>query len=353
MVIKKTQYKTQILDFFQENSVDFFNVMLLIKFLFETDCYKAQRVLSTRRIKILANVIIETINILDPLRSQIKNSLYDIIQSYRTKNGSRVHHAPLKCPLKLREAMHNLYYDRKSSYKYARRFSHKRLVRNQISALHALFSFLTGRRWIDISRIRWDNMDILRTEGKLSIKFYIACSKANQGKRNEGITLMADDSNLCPVKLVTEYWINSGRPKVGFVFNCLHKKAKFPPFEFCDQWLSRRCPGHKMGKKIFTCNGEINGDTTYGVFRRAAKLVGFEGLPSKNTFRRLACVMSHKLDLTREQITATLGWKWDSDMVIHYLQNETSTDRTGLAYKLSEKLKANDFSFLNDIPIKI
>ena len=266
MVIKKTQYKTQILDFFQENSVDFFNVMLLIKFLFETDCYKAQRVLSTRRIKILANVIIETINILDPLRSQIKNSLYDIIQSYRTKNGSRVHHAPLKCPLKLREAMHNLYYDRKSSYKYARRFSHKRLVRNQISALHALFSFLTGRRWIDISRIRWDNMDILRTEGKLSIKFYIACSKANQGKRNEGITLMADDSNLCPVKLVTEYWINSGRPKVGFVFNCLHKKAKFPPFEFCDQWLSRRCPGHKMGKKIFTCNGEINGDTTYGVF---------------------------------------------------------------------------------------
>ena len=44
-------------------------------------------------------------------------------------------------------------------------------------------------------------------------------------------------------------------------------------------------------------------------------------------------------------------WIRDSDMVIHYLQNETSTDRTGLAYKLSEKIRKNDFEFLNDIPM--
>lgn len=350
-MVEKRRYKKEILDFFQDCPVTKPNVLQLTQFLFNLDSFKAQKVLSTRRLKFIVNEILDTLNVLDPLRSQIKNSLYDLVQSYRTKNGSRVHHAPLKCPSKLREAMHNLYYNRKGSYKYARNFSHQRLVRNQMTALHSLFAFVTGRRWIDISRIRWDNLDILRTEGRISVKFFIACSKANQGNRNEGITLMEDGSALCPVKLITEFWINSGRPKFGFVFNCLHKKAKFPEFELCDQWLSRRCAGHKMGKKIFTCNGEVNGDSTYGVLRREAKRVGFEGLPSKNTFRRLVCVMSHKLDLNREQITATLGWKWDSDMVIHYLQNETSTDRTGLAYKLSEKIRHNDFSFLNDIPM--
>ena len=350
-MVKLEDYKSEIVNFFETCPVNKQNVIMLAKSLFEQDSFKAGKLLSTKRFKLIVHLLIKFLNILDPLRSQIKHSLYDSIQSYRTKNGSRVNHAPLKCPIKLRQTMFNLYYSKRVEKKFSKPFTHDRLLRNKISALHALCDFVTGRRWVDITRIRWDNMKVLRTSGKISLKFFIACSKANQGTRNEGVTLMEDGSDLCPVKLMTEFWINSGRPKVGFVFNCLHKKAKFPEFELCDQWLSRRCPGHKMGAKTFTCNGEVNGDVTYGVFRREARRLGFEGLPSKNTFRRLGCVMSHKLDLTREQITATLGWKWDSDMVIHYLQNETSTDRSGLAFKLSEKIRNNDFEFMNDIPM--
>ena len=233
--------------------------------------------------------------------------------------------------------------------KFAKPFSAQRLLRNKIAALHALGCFCAARRWIDLTRIRWDNMEVSHVSGVTSLKFFIACSKSNQGDRNEGITLMEDGSPICPVKLFTEFWILRGRPKVGFVFPCLNKNAKYPESELCDQWISKRCKGHKLGHKVFSCNGEINGDVSYGVYLRETKRLGFTKLPSKNTFRRLGCIMSHKLDLTRDQITTTLGWKYDSTMPNHYLQDQLSTSKQGLAFKLAQKIRKNDFSFLNDI----
>ena len=287
-----------IQNFFATNPVNLSNVIKIAKYLYESESFKAQKLLSTKRFKRIISIIISIMKIGDPLRSTIKFSLYDTIQSYRTKNGSRVNHARLKRPEPLRQAIFNLYYNRKdSSKKFAKKFSTERLFRNKVTALHALGCFCAARRWIDLTRIRWDNMEITKLEGVISIKFFIACSKSNQGTRNEGITLMADNSELCPVRLFTEFWILQGRPKFGFVFPCLHAKAKFPRFELCDQWLSRRCHGHKLGAKIFTCNGEVNGDVTYGVYLRETKKLGFTKLPSKNTFRRLGCIMSHKLEL--------------------------------------------------------
>ena len=347
------KHRVKILDYFESQTVTLGNILGLAKHLFEIDSFAAGKVLSTRRFKYIVNAILYEMKVLDPLRSQVKNSLYDTIQSYRTKNGSRVNHAPVRCPLKLREAMYNLYYNTRSGKRYSKRFSHDRILRNKITALHALCAFISQRRWIDITRIRWDNMIVIRTNGLVTLKFFIACSKANHGVRNEGITLMEDSSDLCPVRLITEYWINSGKPKFGFVFPCLHKKAKYPEFELCDQWLSKRCKGHKLGPKVFSCNGEINGDVTYRVYLQETKRLGFDGLPSKNTFRRLGCIMAHKLELTRDQITTTMGWKHDSAMPNHYLQDQLSVDKTGLAFKLAEKIRNNDYAFLTDIPMNL
>ena len=336
--------------FFAVHTVTLSNVIKLAKYFYELESFKAGRLLVTKRFKIIVNVMLKVLNISDTLRSKIKRSLYDCIQSYRTKNGSRVNCAPIKRPEPLREAIHNLYYNVKNpKKKYSKRFSVKRILRNKIAALHALGCFCAARRWIDLTRIRWDNMEITNISGVISLKFFIACSKSNQGTRNEGITLMEDGSDLCPVRLFTEFWILCGRPKFGFVFPCQHSRAKYPDNEICDQWLSKRCSGHRLGAKIFTCNGEINGDVTYRIYLNETRKLGFTKLPSKNTFRRLGCIMSHKLELTRDQITTTLGWKYDSVMPNHYLQDQMSTSKDGLAFKLAEKIRNNDFSFLNDI----
>ena len=347
------KYLSQTKLYFADVPITVDNVIRLAKFFFETESVRAKRVLSTKRFKALVNIVIRILKIQDPVKSKIQRSLYDTIQGYRTKNGSRVKHAPLKRPEPLRQAMLDLYYKVKdSSKKYGKKFSNLRILRNKITALQALVTFWSSRRWIDSTRIRWDNMEVLNIAGTISLKFFIACSKANHGNRNEGITLMQDGSDLCPVRLFVEFWILSGRPKYGFVFPCIHPKAKFPPSELCDQWLSRRCPGHKLGSKKFTCNGEIDGVASFGVFARTARRLGFRELPTKNTFRRMGCIMAHKLNLTRHQITTTLGWKHDSDMPNHYLQDEMATDKSGLAYKLSQKIRSNDFSFLDDIPIR-
>ena len=347
---KDTRLIEKTRKYFAVHSVNIKNVIKLAKYFFELESFEAGRLLVTKRFKSIVHVILDVINIGDPLRSKIKRSLYDSIQSYRTKNGSRVNCATIKRPEPLRQAIFNLYYNVKNSQKkYAKRFSVSRILRNKITALHALACFCAARRWIDITRIRWDNMEITDISGVISLKFFIACSKSNQGTRNEGITLMEDGSKLCPVRLFTEFWILSGRPKYGFVFPCLHAKAKYPDHEICDQWLSKRCPGHKLGHKKFTCNGEINGDVTYRVYLNETRKLGFTKLPSKNTFRRLGCIMSHQLELSRDQITTTFGWKYDSVMPNHYLQDQMSTSKNGLAYKLAEKIRNDDFSFLNDI----
>ena len=350
----RSEYTKKIRHFFADNPITVDNVIRLAKYFFESESVKAKKLLATKRFKAIVNIVIKFLKIRDPLKSKIKNSLYDTIQSYRTKNGSRVNHAPIKRPEPLRQAMLNLYYNTKNeSKRYAKKFSPGRILRNKIAALQALATFCSSRRWIDCTRLRWDNMAVIKIAGKISLKFFIACSKANQGNRNEGITLMQDGSKLCPVKLFGEFWILSGRPKYGFAFPCLHKKAVFPQHELCDQWLSRRCSGHKLGNKKYTCNGEINGDVSFGVFARETHRLGFKKLPTKNTFRRLGCIMAHNLNLTRQQITTTLGWKHDSDMPNHYLQDEMATARNGLAFKLSEQIRKNDFSFLDDIPMEI
>ena len=350
----KTPYRSETESFFTDKPITVVNVINLSKYFFESESVRAKKLLSTKRFKAIVNIVIKILNILDPLKSKIKHSLYDTVQSYRTKNGSRVNHAPLKRPEPLRQAMFNLYYNTiDSSKRYAKKFTPRRLLRNKIAALQALATFWSARRWIDCTRLRWDNMAVLKIAGKVSLKFFIACSKANQGNRNEGITLMQDGSRLCPVRLFVEFWILCGRPKYGFVFPCLHKKAKFPKSELCDQWLSRRCSGHKLGKKKYTCNGEINGESSFGVYAREANRLGFKQLPTRNTFRRVGCIMAHKLNLTRQQITTTLGWKHDSDMPNHYLQDEMATSKEGLAFKLSEQIRNSDFSFLDDIPMEL
>ena len=353
----KTKKDTKLLPltrkYFAVHSVSHRNVIRLAKYFYELESFQAGRLLVTKRFKSIVHLILSVLDVSDRFRSKIKRSLYDQIQSYRTKNGSKVNCAPLKRPEPLRQAIYNLYHSVKNpNRKYSKRYSVTRIFRNKIAALHALGCFCAARRWIDLTRIRWDNMEITNISGVTSLKFFIACSKSNQGTRNEGITLMEDGSDICPVRLFTEFWILRGRPKYGFVFPCLHSKAKYPDTEICDQWLSKRCRGHKLGAKVFTCNGEINGDVTYGVYLRETKKLGFTKLPSKNTFRRLGCIMSHKLELTRDQITTTLGWKYDSVMPNHYLQDQLSTSKDGLAFKLAEKIRKNDFSFLNDISFR-
>ena len=337
--------------FFGNKRVTKENILACIKLLYEYHIYKKQSILSSNFLQKIIKEVLSVTKASASLKTFINNNSFDILMSYRLKSNASVAHAPTVDPVKLRIAIRNLFYDQKS--KKGAYFTHEKLFKNKISALHALLCSVTGRRWIDISRIRWESLKMINHQNRVKFKFALPGSKANsKGKRNEGVSLVQDFSDLCPVHLMTVYWIITGRPKFGFVFPCIHKKAKFTA-DCVDTWESYRCKGHRAGKKIRPCLGQVDGEVTWKAFRYAAKSVGCKVLPGRNSFRRLGCIIAHKFGLTRDQITTTFGWRFDSVMPNHYLQDELSLDQNAFATKLAESIQKDpNFSFLDDILIE-
>ena len=334
--------------FFKSKKVTKDNIFACIKLLYEYHIFRKQTILSSGFLQKIINEVLKVVQPSTTVKTSVKNNLFDIFMSYRLKSNASVAHAPTVDPVKLRKAIHNLFYEDRS--KKGIFYSHEKVHKNRLSALHALLCSITGRRWVDISRIRWETLAVLRFKGRVKFKFALPGSKANsKGKRNEGVSLVQDFSDLCPIKLTIIHWIIMGRPKFGFVFPCIHKKAVYTT-DVVDTWESYRCKGHRSGTKVRPCLGQINGNTTWGAYKIAAKEAGCKTVPGRNTFRRLGCIMAHKFGLTRDQITTTFGWRFDSVMPNHYLQDELSLDQNAFATKLAESIQKDpNFSFLDDI----
>ena len=337
-----------IKNFFATRKVTKENIFACIRLLYEYHIYKRQTMLSSNFLQKIINEVLKVTKPNSRLKTLVNNNLFDIFMTYRLKSNATVAHAPAVNPVKLRNAIRNLFYDYKS--KKGIKYSHEKLFKNKISAIHALLCSVTGRRWIDISRIRWETLICIKSKDRIKLKFSLPGSKANaKGKRNEGVSLVQDFSDLCPVRLMIVHWILTGRQKFGFVFPCIHKKVVYTK-DCVDTWESFRCKGHKAGKKIRPCLGQVNGNTTWTAFRQAAKEAGCKVIPKRNSFRRLGCLIAHKFGLSRDQITTTFGWRFDSVMPNHYLQDELSLDQNAFATKLAESIQKDpNFTFLEDI----
>ena len=334
--------------FFANRKISKENIFACIRLLYEYHIFKKQAILSSGFLQKIINEVLKVTKPCTRVKNLVNNNLFDIFMTYRLKSNASVAHAPTVNPVKLRQAIRNLFYKRLS--KKGVLLSHEKLFKNKITALHALLCSVTGRRWIDISRIRWESIILLHSKDRVKIKFSLPGSKANaKGKRNEGVSLVQDFSDLCPVKLIISFWIMTGRQKFGFVFPCIHKKATFVT-DLVDTWESFRCKGHKAGEKTRPCLGQINGEVTWRTFKLAAKDVGCTVIPKRNSFRRIACITAHKFGLTRDQITTTFGWRYDSVMPNHYLQDELSLDKNAFATKLAESIQKDpNFTFLEDV----
>ena len=341
----------EIKRFFKNRQVTVDNVISCAKILYEYQNFKVQNILSSSYLIKIVNEVLKTVNASSTIKKAVHNNLFDTLMSYRIKSNATVAHAPVVDPVKLREAIKNLLRVRKN--KKGKTFSLVKIVRNRISALHALFCSISARRWMDISRIRWEGIKFCPANDRMKVKFSLPGSKSNpNGKRNEGITLVQDFSDLCPVKLLIEYWILMGRVTHGFVFPCIHKNTVYTT-DCVEQWESFRCKGHKSGAKRRPCLGQVDGNQTWNIYKRAAKQAGCKVLPKRHTFRRLGCIIAHKFNLSRDQITTTFGWKFDSVMPNHYLQDELSIDDNGYATRLAKSIeKDQSFSFLKDVVLE-
>ena len=344
--------KEEVLNFFAQHQVNISNIVNFAKQVFETRSKARKTLYSTAY---LIKIVRETCSILNTpmaFRTRIQFKLYDIIAQYRILGGQRTKAAEIKSPNKIRKLISTLWYAELTSAKKPQPFSLEKLIRRRMVALITLFCFVSGRRWVDVTRLRWDFMKLHKLPQGNFIRFPINISKGNAiGKRNESLTLAQDDSEICPVRLLIKYWILMGRPKVGFVFSCRHKQTKLVK-RFFTSGRAYCCKGHKRGATMVDCLGSIDPIMSQGIMSRVAKKLGFKNPPTRHTFRRLLCVMAAKLGIPKERLCEQFGWTTTSEMPSHYLMDNFSTSTDSIAYKLASIVQSDSsFSFMKDVPM--
>ena len=290
----------------------------------------------------LVRQVCQTLHMSNSARDKILRGLFHVTLSYRVLGGVQSNKAPIFHPYKHLKLISYLWSKQTPSVDFT--------FASQTTAVHALLCLHSFRRWVDVTRIRWEHCSRIVNNGRIFLKFTLAASKTNcKGKRDEFVTLQQNDSDLCPVKILNQYWQIRGCPRTGFVLPCIHRRRTFVRNNLYSEWDAYACDGHittKLGK--VPCLGEINGRTSFGFYQRAAKKLKWQVLPHKHSFRRAGIIIANKLNLPRERITEFFGWKHDSEMISLYTNNELTTTSQGMAWKFADALK-NDLKCLNDI----
>ena len=336
--------------YFQQHSPTVHNIIKLAKFCYETASAQNGKLLSTDYFLKTVRAIAVHLNMTNEQIQSIQFKLYDVVKAYRIRGGQTVRVASLAEPIRIRQIIRDLWTRTHSTAIRPRPLPYEKRILRKVTAVQTLLVSVTGRRWIDIARLRWEFAKIIHLDHATVIKIGIFISKPNKkGRRNESITLVKDSTDLCPVEILIKFWIQMGKPKTGWIFPCIHKDKIFKKNSFCEEWSSWCCSGHRRSKQIIECLGHINGENSQKMLGRAAIKVGFRKPPTRHTFRRILVVMATKLGMNRERICEHFGWNYDSHMISHYLQDTLGTDRDGLPCQISKNI-LNEKLF-KDIPM--
>ena len=343
----------QVRSHFESKTITMQNVIAYSRSVYEEASRAKNTLLSSDMLIFIIKKVCEILGTSDEFKRTIQYNLYDTLAEYRILGNLQTRTASLKSPVKIRELISSLWLKSSQEKKFSKPFSLTKLIRRKMAAVHTLICFLTGRRWVDISRLRWDDVQLFKLKHATCLRIPINISKANsKGNRNESICLIKDDSKLCPIKILHHFWILSGRPKVGFILKCQDPNRQ-PRKHFFTSGRAYCCKGHYRSGKLTRCLGNINGNVTQGVMAREAKALGFKKPPTKHTFRKLLVVMAYKMGFSRERICEMFGWKHDSEMPARYLGENFGTAKDSLSIRLANEIKKDNLStFLEDVPIK-
>ena len=217
----------------------------------------------------------------------------------------------------------------------------------------AMICLVTGRRWVDIARLKWDCLESYTTNLGLFYKFHLPTSKTNiRGNRLESVTLrqVKSPTVIGPIRMLKMIHFWQGYPSKGFVFPCINKDAVFTIDPLWKSWSSYRCNGHWVNKKKEECIGQIDGNKTIGVLQRFARKNGWKSVPTKHTFRRVVTLLHKRQGYTREEINELMGWVPSSNMPVHYAAGQDSLMKTAPANVYANELEQVDpFKKYSDI----
>ena len=314
---------------------------------YEANSRRKGSLLSPARIDQIARKVCAVLKIPKHQRTQILNGLYHVKLNFRIRSLDQVNIAPVFHPNQHLKLIRTMWSRPQNSI--SKQFD------RQASALQALICLHTGRRWVDSCRLRWELVHKIKINNRIFIKIPLPMSKGNHGIRNEYVTFQNNNSDLCPVKMLQQFWQIQGTPSFGFIFPCTKKERSIKTGLF-SHWTAKVCPGHGKTAKNdpILCLGQTDSNRSFGFYQRAARAAKWKTLPHKHSFRRGGVVIAHALKLSRDRITEIFGWKHDSNMPSHYLANELATTKQGLAWNMADQIHAKQkFACLQNIQFAI
>lgn len=283
-------------------------------------------------------------------RTKVKNRICDFIFTLRIQSGIKTKMAPIFHPLHLFKLIMSLWTQKSNK-------NLRILLAKKQAALQAMICLITGRRWTDVTRIKWETMTNINTSLGTFIKFIIPVSKTNKvGHRIETITLKSNPEHpeRCPVKMLLKYKYWVGQPTQGFVFPCQAPKTKWVIDPVNSNWSNYRCKGHWVNETKKECIGHTSSTLSFGYVHRWANTCKWAMLPTKHTFRRTCLVIAKHLGIKRKQINEGFGWVPHSDMIRHYTAEHDSVTPRAPAIAIAQQFeKKLPFQNLDELPFNL
>jgi len=293
------------------------------------------------------NVICNKYNKSGQTKSNTKKRICDYIFTLRVQGGIKTKMAPIFHPLHLFKLIHSLWAHKSNK-------NLRILLAKRQAALQAMICLITGRRWTDVTRIKWDSMSHVTTSLGDFIKFLIPVSKTNKiGSRIETITLKRNEKHpdRCPIQMLLKYrhWV--GQPTNGFVFTCQAPHTFWTEDPVNPDWSNYRCKGHWINEVRKDCIGHTSSTLSFGYIHRWAIRQNWKILPTKHTFRRTCLITAKHLGISRKQINEGFGWVPHSDMIRHYTAEHDSVTLRAPAIAIAQQFEREQpFLNLNEIP---
>ena len=193
-------------------------------------------------------------------------------------------------------------------------------IRNRKAAATALLlAHTSGGRWIDIHRMKWEDLKFKKTIDTMYVQAPLRFSKNNLTNNVpqalQWASSVSTDKSDCPWTIFRRWWIWCGRPTKGFVF------------------------ANGAGKML------SGNSTIYHVQAHARKLnLPDHQIPRKHSGRVTMVLTLDKLNMSKRSIIRGLNWRTDT-MVNYYMNTRSMCAKNAPSHRLS-KLKAGQLSQL-------
>ena len=196
------------------------------------------------------------------------------------------------------------------------------IIRKRKAAATAMvLAAKSGGRWIDIHRLRWEDITFTKNNNIHFVQARLRLSKNNLLNDFPQSLTWASAAKTpkddCPRALLKRWWDWCGRPKKGFVFANKNKSA-------------------------------IQGNHTIYQVRRQAVKLGFRKheIPTKHSFRITMCLTLKAMGVDSDTINRFMNWR--SEMMQSYYLNVRNMRQTnGPAHKLAN-LSVNEVALLQN-----